>query len=100
MGRGGQARQPFQLLVAEDLGDVAHAPLLMELRPVGGDDSGRLLTSMLKGVKSQVGMAGRLGVRGDAEDAALVVKLVLVHGLLCFGRVHAEADLHGGNIFP
>ena len=98
--RGRQARQPFQLLVAEDLGDVAHAPFLMQARPIGRDDPGRLLASMLEGVETQVGVAGRLGVSGDAEDAALVVKLVLVHGLLRFGRVRAEAGHHGGNIFP
>ena len=100
VSRGRPARQPFQLVVAEDLGDVPHAPFLVEVRPVGGDDARRLLAPMLQGVESQVGVPGRLGVGGDAEDAALVVELVLVHGLSRFGRVRTEADLHGGNIFP
>ena len=100
VGRGRQAWQPFQLLIAEDLGDVAHSPFLVQVRSVGRDDAGRLLASMLEGVESQVCVAGRLGVRGDTEDAALVVKLVLVHGLSRFGRVRTEAGLHGGNIFP
>ena len=60
--------------------------LLVEVRPVGGDDSGRLLASMLEGVESQIGVTGRLRVRGDAKDAALVVKLVLVHGLFVFRK--------------
>ena len=100
VGRGRQAGQPFQLLVVEDLGDVAHSPFLVQPCPVGRDDPGRLLASMLEGIESQIGVAGRLWVSGDAEDAALVVKLVLVHGLSRFGRVRAEAGLHGENIFP
>ena len=70
----GQALEP---LPAEDVGHPAHRLLHVEVMPVGGGDAGRLLPAVLQRVEPEIGDVGGLGVVPDAEEAALVVELVV-----------------------
>ena len=72
--------------LAEDVADVAHVLVAVELLAVVGDDARRLLPAMLQGVQSQGGQAGRVRVPEDAEDAALLVELIVLFERI--GRDH------------
>ena len=52
-----------------------------ELLSVEGDDAGRLLAAVLQRVQAERGQRGRLRVPENAEDAALLVQLVVVEGM-------------------
>ncbi len=79
--------------VAEIIPDQAHALVGVKARAVIGDDPRRFLAAMLKRVQAERGHGG--GVRGvpDAEDAALLVELVLV-----VGPASGRGRLHGGTL--
>ena len=50
----------------------------VELLAVARDDAGRLLPAVLQRVQAEVGHVRGLGVAEDAEDAALVVEVVVL----------------------
>ncbi len=64
--------------VAEVVADQAQAAMRMEVAAVEADDAGQLLAAMLQRVQTECG-DGR-GIRDvpDAEDAALLVELVVI----------------------
>ncbi len=70
----GQALEP---LAIEDVRHPAHRLLDLEVVPIGRGDPGRLLSAVLQRVEPEVGDVGGLGVVPDAEEAALVVELVV-----------------------
>ena len=55
---------------------MAQSFLLEKLNAIGTDDSRGLLSPMLEGVQTEIGVACGLFVGGDPEHAAFVVKLV------------------------
>ena len=65
----GKAREPG---LVEDVGDVAHLPLDVDLAVVERGDAGRLLAPVLEGVETEVGEVGGILRIADAEDAAFV----------------------------
>ena len=75
---GDAARELADLLGAEDVLHQAHGAVGEEALAVAGDDAGRLLPAVLQGVEAEVGDVGGLAVAVDAEDAALVVEVVVV----------------------
>ena len=56
--------------------DEAEAPLGVEAMAVEGDDTGRLLATMLECVQPQRGDGGGVHVAVDAEDAAFLAESV------------------------
>ena len=71
-------RQLGQLLLGEGVLHEPHRPVRVELLAVARDDAGRLLPAVLQRVQAEVGHVGRFGMVEDAEDAALVVKVVVL----------------------
>jgi len=53
----------------------------VEFVAIAGDDAGGFLAAMLEGVESEVSEVGRFGMAEDAEDATMVVE-VIVENLL------------------
>jgi len=78
MSNGHGPGEALQMRFGEDLRHLAHAALRVKPRPVRGDDAGRLLASVLKGVEAEVGQVGRLRVSEDPENAALVVEPIVI----------------------
>ena len=66
-----------ELLLREGVLHEAHRAVRVELLAVARDDAGRLLPAVLERVQAEVRHVGRLGVAEDAEDAALVVKVIV-----------------------
>jgi len=64
--------------VGKAVADQPDPPLLMEVVAVEGDDAARLLAAMLEGVQAEHRQCCRVVMTEDAEDAALLVQLVLV----------------------
>ena len=77
MPDGAVAGQALEPLTAEHVGDPAHRLLHLEVMAVGGGDAGRLLAAMLERVEAEIDDVGGLDVIPDAEQAALVVELVV-----------------------
>ena len=67
-----------QLVLGKRVLNEAHRAMGVEALAVGRDDARGLLAPMLESVQPEVRDVGRLGVSEDAEDAALVVKAVIV----------------------
>ena len=65
-------------LGGEDVLNEAEPTVREERRSVGGDDARRLLSPMLERVETEIGEVARLLGAPDAEDAALIVKMVVV----------------------
>ena len=61
----------------------------VELRAVEGDDAGRLLAAMLERVQAEGGQGGGVRMAEDAEDAALLVELVVVGGSVVSSSISA-----------
>ena len=72
MPDGRPARQARKPGFAEDVGDVAHLPLDMDLAVVEGGDPGRLLPPVLEGVKAEIREVCGVVRIADSEDAAFV----------------------------
>ena len=68
----GAARQARQARLAEDVGDVAHLPLDVDLPVLERCDAGRLLAPVLERIEAEVSEIGRILRIADAEDAAFV----------------------------
>ncbi len=66
------ARQAREPRLAEDVGDVAHLPLDVDLPLVERRDPGRFLAAVLEGVEAEVRQVGGIVRVADAEDAAFV----------------------------
>ena len=91
MADGAVALQPLHhLRLGEIVADQADVALDAELRAVEGDDPRRLLAAMLQRVQAERGQRRRFRVAEDAEDAALLVELVVVE----FARI-----VHGHRAF-
>src|SRR5436305_6895448 len=63
------AGEPGDHVLLEDVGDVTHAALQMELPAVPRDHAGALLAAMLERVEPQVGQIGRVVTAVDTEDS-------------------------------
>ena len=63
-------RQAGELVRIEDLGDLPHASLGMELLPIPRHDPGALLAPVLLSVETQVGEVCRVRRPLDTEDPA------------------------------
>src|SRR5580698_10257862 len=88
-----------QLLLREGVLNEPHRPMCEEASSVARDDAGRLLTTMLQGVKAQVGQVGGFGVPKDAEHAALVVKVIVLQlEGSCRAGVWVEHSKLGGKL--
>src|SRR5579864_1779217 len=73
--RAGQTRDHVR---REQFLHQAHAPFDAQLHAFGGSDACGFLSTMLKGVKTKIGELGGLFIAENAEDAALVVEVVVV----------------------
>jgi len=79
MADGGLALQPpHHLFGGEVLADMAKTAMRIELPAVEADDSGRLLSAVLEGVESERGMGRGVRMAEDAEDAALILQMIVV----------------------
>ena len=68
----------------EDFFDFTHGAVEIELASVAGDDAGGFLAAMLEGVESEVGELGGLFVAEHAEDATVVVEVIVFeNGEIC-----------------
>ncbi len=67
-----------RLAVRERIADEAGPTLGVEDGPVEGDDAGRLLAAMLKGVEPERDDGGGVGMAEDTEDAAFLAQRVAV----------------------
>ena len=77
MADGERPGKEGKLLLGKRVLDEAHRAVREELLAVARDDAGRLLTTVLESVEAQVGEIRSLRVAVDAEDAALIVKMVV-----------------------
>ena len=77
MADGHVAGERFECAVVENLGDEAHAFVLVELAVVAGDDAGAFLAAMLERVKAVVREFGGVGMAKNAEDAAIMFGVIL-----------------------
>src|SRR5690348_7375675 len=84
----GEATEP---VAAEDVGDPTHGLLDVESVAVGGRNARGLLPAVLEGVEAEIGDVGGLGVIPHAEEAALVVELVVELPTLVLRRHVAQS---------
>jgi len=75
---GEAAGELVQLGLVEDVGDEAHAGDGLEDVVVNGYDSGAFLAAVLERVEGEVAEAGGLRVAVDADDAALLARLLVI----------------------
>ena len=64
----------------ENFFDFAHGAVELQFRAVARDDAGGFLAAMLERVEAEIGEVGRLRMTEDAEDATVVVEVVVVCG--------------------
>ena len=76
------AAERRQRLLVDGLRHLPHRPRQVQALAVGGGDAGALLPPVLQRIQPETGQRGRLRVTVNAEDAALVVESVVVHGYL------------------
>jgi hypothetical protein len=118
------SRQSRQSLVREDVGDVTHFFLDMDLGRAGGDDlfartsrparfadvslgrrrvvrhrsePGALLSAMLQRIQPQIDEVGRVAMVEDAEDAAHAEEVTLIMTgkiQMCRGRRRRHSKTH------
>jgi hypothetical protein len=69
---GHVAREFAQDFGVENLGDQAHAFVVVELIAFTGDDPGAFLAAMLQGVEAVIGEFRGVWMAKDAEDAAIM----------------------------
>jgi hypothetical protein len=62
---------------AEVVADQAHRPVRMKVLTVEGDDAARFLAAVLQGVQPECRGRSGIGMAEDAEDAALVVEVIV-----------------------
>src|SRR6202171_5700919 len=74
---GRRAGQAGDGSLVEDVGDQAHGLVQVDGLAVPAGDAGRLLPAVLQRVDAEIAQVRRLGVGVDAENAALVVKLIV-----------------------
>jgi hypothetical protein len=73
-GGAGEFREDVRL---KNFIDLAHGLVRIEIDAVGRDDAGGFLAAMLEGVETEISELGGFGVGEDADDAALVVEMVV-----------------------
>ena len=68
----------------ENLRNQSHPPVDVELRAVGGDDTGAFLAAVLEGVEAVISQFGSVGMAENTEDAAIMFGIVvhLLHRVL------------------
>ena len=77
-GRGaGQVRDHFR---RENLLHVAHGLVHVQVRAVGRGDASRFLPAMLQRVEAEIGQLRGLGMAENAEDAAVIVEVIVRRG--------------------
>jgi hypothetical protein len=62
----------FQFDPVEDLGDLAHSGISVEVIAIRCDNSGALLTAMLQGVETEIGEICGLLAAVNSVDTALL----------------------------
>jgi hypothetical protein len=70
-------------LLVEAVGDMAELAMGMEALAVEGDDTGRFLAAMLKGVEAENGVGGDFIDAVYAYNAALFLEMVVVERVRC-----------------
>jgi hypothetical protein len=70
MTDGTFSRESLQNILSEDLRDQSHLAVMMELSIVRGDDPSTLLTTMLKGIETEIGEIGRFKMIINPKDTA------------------------------
>ena len=75
-----------------------HALLEPDRLPVARRDARRLLAAVLQGVEPHVGEVRGLGVAEDAEEAALVVEVVVLEGQAAQGRPPGLRSAHPADV--
>src|SRR5205807_7757915 len=73
---GKLARQPIDHRGREDVGDVAHALIAVDVAAVAGGHTGALLAAMLQLVEAQICHVGGFRMAVNGKYSALFVKLV------------------------
>ena len=81
------AGQAAQHLRREDIGDVAHGFVAVNLAAVARGDAGAFLAAMLQRIQAQIGEVGGFGMAVDGEDAAFLVEFVERQRLFDVSRV-------------
>ena len=86
------ATRPWQLaelILGERVLHEAHRAVRVELLAVARDDAGRLLPAVLERVEPEISHVRGFGVAEDAENAALVVEMVVAVVVVSMSR-HAR----------
>src|SRR5687767_1923664 len=73
------AGQPFQDVPFEHLRDESHAQMRAETFAIARDDAGALLAAMLEGIEAEVSQLRRFRMVENAENAAVMFGIVLLH---------------------
>ena len=71
----GRLRQHFR---RENFLHVSQALVEVQIVAVGRSDARRFLAAMLQRVESEIGELGRFGMAKDAENAAVIVEMIVV----------------------
>lgn len=92
------ARELVELGLVEDVRDEANAGYGLEDVVVNGYNSGAFLAAVLERMESEVAETGGLRVAIDADDAALLARLVVIAGCGCCGwdRENVGKGIFGG----
>src|SRR5215472_3680586 len=67
----------------ENFFDFAHGAMDLQFRAVARDDAGGFLAAVLEGVETEVDKIRGFGVAEDAEDATVVVEVVVENKIWC-----------------
>src|SRR5262249_29623994 len=65
-----------QHIFGKDVGHQPHRFVLMQTKPVRGDDARRLLPAMLQRMQAEIRKLLRLRMREDRDDSAFVVEFI------------------------
>jgi hypothetical protein len=65
----------------EAIADQADMAFGEELPPIKGNNAGRFLPAMLKGMQAESGQGRRVGMPEHAEDAALIMKVIVMRSV-------------------
>ena len=91
---GAVADEVVEDFAIENLGDEAHAVVLVEAAIVAGDYAGAFLPPVLEGVKAVISEFGGIRMSENAEDTAIMFGIMLLGG--CLHRARAEFHQTGG----
>jgi hypothetical protein len=80
MTHGKPTLEPFHIMAFEDIRHQSPTSLTVEDSILYRDDASRLLAPMLKGIKTQIDQIRSFDMVANAEDTALIVKMVVCDG--------------------